>query len=135
MKRIILRGDAVFLGLAGIFGLVSDLLSHYGGSGSFGTTFYRNPLVIGVVEAHSLAILTAATMWYFSKKHTATFGNWAGLSAHLICGISNILWFDVFISVGAAGKGMAITALHFVFAALNALVILKMFNTIDHPAK
>lgn len=70
MRRIVLRVDAVFLAVAGVFGLVSDLLSYASGSGPFGHTFYQNPTVIGVVEAHGLAVLTAGTLWFLASHHT-----------------------------------------------------------------
>jgi hypothetical protein len=78
MRTMILRVDVIFLGLPGLFGVASDLLSYVSGSGPFGTTFYENPTVIGVVEAHALALLTAA-LWYFARKQASTFGNWIGL--------------------------------------------------------
>jgi hypothetical protein len=64
MCRIALRVDAVFLTVACVFGLISDLQSSTSGSGPFGQTFYQNPTVIGVVEAHGLAVLTAGTLWF-----------------------------------------------------------------------
>ncbi len=125
MRRTILRGDAVFLGLAGLFGLASDLLSYLSGAGPFGTTFYENPTVIGVVEAHSLAVLTAGTLWYFAQKHEGTFGSWIGLFAHLVLGVSNMIWFDVFTRVQAETQGLVVTIVHFVFVTLNAFLIVK----------
>jgi hypothetical protein len=67
MHRIVLRVDAAFLTVAGVFGLVSDLQSYGSGSGPFGHTFTRTDRV-GVVEAHGLAVLTAGT----SRCHTGT---------------------------------------------------------------
>ena len=125
MRRTILRADAVFLALAGVFGLVSDLLSHLSGTGPFGTTFYENPIVIGVVEAHALAVLTAVTLWYLSQKQAGTFGNWVGVCAHLILGGSNIIWFEVFGRVQAETQGVAVTLVHLAFATLNALLIVR----------
>jgi len=75
VRRIALRVDAAFLFIAGLFGLVSDLQSYASASGPFGPTFYQNPSVIGVVEAHSLAVLTAGTLWFLSTQSHGTF--WA----------------------------------------------------------
>ena len=125
MRTTILRVDAIFLGLAGLFGVVSDLLSYLSGSGPFGRTFYENPTVIGVVEAHALAMLTAGALWYFAKKHDTTFGNWIGLIAHAVLGVSNIIWFDVFTRVNAQTQGVAVTVVHFLFVLLNAFVAVK----------
>jgi hypothetical protein len=73
MRRIVLRVDAAFLTVAGVFGLVSDLQSYASGSGPFGQTFYQNPTVIGVVEAHGLAVLTAGTLWFLATHHMGRF--------------------------------------------------------------
>lgn len=68
LRRTTLRVDAGFLAVAGLFGLVGDVLSYVSGAGPFGTTFYQNPTVIGVVDArarrsdrrHTLALFTKA---------------------------------------------------------------------------
>jgi hypothetical protein len=41
MRRTVLRVDAAFLTVAGVFGLVSDLQSYTSASGPFGDTFTR----------------------------------------------------------------------------------------------
>ena len=125
MRSTILRADAVFLAVAGVFGLISDLLSYSSGTGPFGTTFHQNATVIGVVEAHSLAVLTGVTLWYLSQKEAGTFGNWLGLCTHLVLGGSNIIWFDVFRRTQAETQGVAVTIVHFVFVALNAVVMIR----------
>ena len=125
VRRTTLRVDAVFLMLAGVFGLVADILSYRSGVGPFGTTFFQNPTVIGVVEAHALAVLTAVTLWYCSQQQASTFGHWVGLSAHLVLGGSNIIWFEVFSRVQAEAQGVAVTVVHFLFVALNAFLIIR----------
>ena len=80
MRRLVLRIDALFLTVAGVFGLVSDLQSYASGRGPFGQTFYHNPTVSGVVEAHGLAVLTAGTLWFLATHHTGHFGHWLRLS-------------------------------------------------------
>ena len=134
LRRTTLRVDAVFLILAGVFGLVGDVLSYVSGAGPFGATFYENPTVIGVVEAHSLAVLTAVTLWHSSQRNAGTFGNWVGLTAHLVLGGSNIIWFDVFRNVQAEAQGVAVTVVHFVFVALNAFLALSGGNSRDQVA-
>jgi hypothetical protein len=120
MRRIILRVDAVFLTVAGVSGLVSDLQSYASGSGPFGQTFYQNPTVIGVVEAHGLAVLTAGTLWFLATHHTGCFGHWVALTAHAVMGGSNIVWFDVFTRVQAETQGVAVTVVHFAFIIIRA---------------
>ena len=125
MRRILLRVDAAFLSVAGLFGLVSDLQSYASGSGPFGQTFYQNPTVIGVVEAHGLAVLTAATLWFLATDHTGRFGHGVAVVAHAVMGGSNIVWFEVFTRVQAETQGIAVTVVHFAFVAVNAYFILS----------
>ena len=124
MSRLVLRIDALFLTAAGVFGLVSDLQSYVSGTGPFGQTFYQNPTVIGVVEAHGLAVLIAGTLWFLAEHHTGRFGHWVALTAHAVMGGSNIVWFDVFTRVQAETQGVAVTVVHFAFVALNAFFII-----------
>lgn len=131
MKKLVLRFDSIFLGLAGIFGIAADLLSHFSGSGPFGMHFYKNPIVITGVEAHAFAVMTAGLLWYFSTVKNWAAGNWFGIIAHLICGVSNILWFDIFRSVNAATQGVIDTTVHFIFVILNAIVIFKQSRNLE----
>ena len=123
MRRTVLRGDAVFLTLAGLFGLTADLLSYVAGTGPFGRTFYQDPTVIGVVEAHALAIVIAATLWHHARTGASHHGQWAGIAAHAVMGVSNIVWFDVFSRVQAETQGVAVTVVHFVFIAGHAALM------------
>ena len=125
MRRIVLRIDAVFLTVAGVFGLVSDLQSYVSGSGPFGQTFYQNPTVIGVVEAHGLAVLTAATLWFLATHYAGRFGHWVAVVAHAVMGGSNIVWFEVFTRVQAEIQGIAVTVVHFAFVAVNVYFIIS----------
>ena len=125
MRRLVLRIDALFLTVAGVFGLISDLQSYASGSGPFGQTFYQNPTVIGVVEAHGLAILTAGTLWFLATHHTGRFGHWVAVVAHAVMGGSNIVWFEVFTRVQAETQGIAVTVVHFAFVVVNALFVVS----------
>jgi len=80
--------------------------------------------VIGVVEAHGLAVLTAGTLWFFATHHPGRLGHAVALIAHAIMGGSNIVWFDVFTRVQAETKGVAVTVVHFAFVAVNAILII-----------
>ena len=88
--------------------------------------------MIGVVEAHALAVLTAVTLAYCSQRRTGAFGHSVGLSAHLVLGGSNIIWFEVFSRVQAEAQGVAVTVVHFLFVALNAFLIVRGGE--DRPA-
>jgi len=125
LRKLILRLDAAFLSLAGILGVLTALMSYTSGSGPFRDTFQGNPTVAGAVETHALAILVAALLWYFSQQRRMTPGNWIGLFAHLVMGGGNILWFGLFMRVQAETLGIAVTALHLLFAALHLGLLVR----------
>jgi hypothetical protein len=132
MRRLLLRVDAAFLTVTGIFGLLSDLQSYVSGTGPFGHTFYQNPTVIGVVEAHGLAVLMATTLWFLAKHHRGRFGHGVAMLAHGVLGVSNIVWFDVFTRVQAETQGIAVTVVHGAFVALNAYFVVKTARAGDY---
>ena len=132
MRRTVLRVDAAFLTVAGVFGLISDLQSYASGGGPFGQTFYQNPTVIGVVEAHGLAVLTAGTLWFLATHHTGGFGHWVAIIAHAVMGGSNIIWFEVFTRVQAESQGIAVTVGHFAFVAINAYFVVSAARPVQN---
>jgi hypothetical protein len=125
MRAIVLRVNAAFLALAGVFGLVSDLQSYVYGIGPFGRTFFQNSTVIGVVEAHGLALLIAGILWFVAGDRSRNFGHWIALIAHAVMGVSNIVWFDVFRNVQSEAQGVAITVAHFAFIGVHAFFIAR----------
>lgn len=125
MKKTVLQIDAAFLGLAGVFSVCADLVSYLAGKGPFGEAFYHNPFVISAVEAHLFAVVTAGRLWLYSKEKDTSSGNWLGIIAHLICGVSNVIWFDVFYRVNASTQGFIITVIHFLFVTLNGIALIK----------
>ena len=124
-RRLVLRVDALFLTVAGVFGLISDLQSYVSGSGPFGQTFYQNPTVIGVVEAHGLAVLTAGTLWFLATHHSGRFGHAVALIAHAIMGGSNVIWFDVFMCCTGRDARCGSDGRTFAFVAVNAFFLIR----------
>lgn len=132
MKKIVLRIDGTFLILAGTFGFVADLLSYFSGIGPFGPKFHNDPFVISGVEAHLFGLMTGVLLWHFSRSINGDYaGNWAAVGAHLICGISNIAWFGVFVAVNGATQGVVVTIVHFLFVVLNFIVIAKRTDAVQ----
>jgi hypothetical protein len=110
--------------LAGVFGLVGDILStipawavrHDVLSEPHRDQRRRGPPWRNAARRHPLVR---------SQQHAGTFGHWVGFSAHLVLGGSNIIWFEVFRRVQAEAQGVAVTAVHFLFVALNAFLIIR----------
>jgi hypothetical protein len=66
MRRLVLRIDALFLTVAGVFGLVSDLQSYASARGPFGQTFYQSP---------TSSALSRRTGSPFSPQASVVFGD------------------------------------------------------------
>jgi hypothetical protein len=113
--RRLLFVDALFLVVMGVFGIASDLASYIAGLGTFRSTFLNDPRVIGVIEAHGLALLTGiAGFAHASSSHTR-YWHLHFAATHLLLGGSNIAFFSVFTVVEATIMGIAVTAIHFMF--------------------
>jgi hypothetical protein len=121
---LLLRVDGWFLILSGCFGLAADLASYLGGIGPFGPVFHNDPTVIGVVEAHGLAILTGIAACMTRAGMTGRYWHWHLAAAHALLGGSNVAFFDMFEQVGAHAGGIAITAVHFGLVAVQAALAL-----------
>ena len=120
-KRTLLLVDAAFLIIMGVFGLVSDLASYVAGSGSFQGVFMNDPRVIGVVEAHGLAILTGVAGFAHLSSSGRSYWHLHFATTHLLFGGANIAFFGVFSMVQAVLIGTAVTAIHFAFAVAQVI--------------
>jgi hypothetical protein len=109
--------DGWFLILSGCFGLAADLASYFGGAGPFGPVFHNDPTVIGVVEAHGLAVLTGIAV---CVTRGGRYWHWHLAATHALLGGANVAFFAVFEQVGARAGGIAVTAVHFGLVAVQA---------------
>ena len=112
---LLLRLDALFLVLSGCFGLASDLASYLAGAGPFGAVFHGDPTVIGVIEAHGLAVLTGIAAGAVGTKVAGRYWHLHLAATHALLGGANVAFFAVFEQVGARTGGIAVTAVHFAF--------------------
>lgn len=108
----LIRIDGLFLIVSGCFGLAADLASYFGGIGPFGPVFHGDPTVIGVVEAHGLAVLTGIAACTGFAGRSRRYWHWHLAATHLLLGGANIAFFQVFEQVGARAGGIGITAVH-----------------------
>jgi hypothetical protein len=100
---------------------VSDLASYVAGSGSFQGVFMNDPRVIGVVEAHGLAILTGVAGFAHLSSSGRSYWHLHFATTHLLFGGANIAFFGVFSMVQAVLMGTVVTVIHFVFAGAQVI--------------
>ena len=125
-RALLLGLDGLFLVLSGCFGLAADLASYFAGAGPFGAVFLGDPTVIGVVEAHGLAVLTGVAVWAVGTKVSGRYWHWHLAATHALLGGANIAFFEVFEQVGARPGGIAVTAVHFLFVAVQTAAAIRI---------
>lgn len=123
MRTLILRTDAILLALFGLFGLVMDLLGYFAGLGAWKVVFLHNPLAVGAVEAHGLALIVAVLLIRHAPANDTVIWHLTALAVHLLLGLCNLLFWQVFINVGLLPLGIVATLYHFIFVIANGLAV------------
>ena len=108
----------------GTMAAITDLMAYFTGMGPFGDTYYQKSITIGGFEAHCLAIILGVILFTKSKSD-GHFFNKIAATIHIVLGISNLIWFNVFFETGSVGMGYATTIAHFLLASFNLLAIYK----------
>ena len=121
----LLRLDGLFLLAMGSAVVAMDLWSYGAGAGPFAATFLRDPLVIGVVEAHGLAALVGVMTMAKAKRGDGAI-HLLLAATHLLLGTANIAFFAVFDALGGAPQGIIVTSIHFAFAIANTVALIRL---------
>jgi hypothetical protein len=134
-RRSILRSDALFLGIAGAGGFVSDVLGVFYARGPVGTIVAAAPHAgIGFIEAHGLAFIVACLLW-----RAAPARSWHVTAAmvHLLLGTANLACWQIFVAADMLAVGYITTALHGLFVALQlaAAVPNARVSSSDEPER
>jgi hypothetical protein len=124
LRKLMLQTDGLTLGLFGLFGLTMDLLSYFTGVGAWGQQFFHNPTAVGVVEAHGLAICVAVLLFTMSTQEVKTPWHTLGLAAHALMGVSNLIFWQVFVDVNLLPMGYITTIYHWLFVAAHLAALL-----------
>lgn len=123
MRILILRADAIPLVLFGLSGITLDLLGYFAGIGVWSDIFFNNPLAIGAVEAHGLAIIIAVLLLRYATIEDTRVWHVTAVAVHLLLGICNLVFWQVFINAGIVPIGIVATTYHFVFIAANGVAL------------
>ena len=117
IQRMILRANALFIGLAGAAGVIFDLRGAWYGAGPQGRILADVPhAAIGFVEAHGLAVILAVLLWRAAPGRA-----WHLTAAAIVAllGTSNLLFWPLFAAADAMAMGYVTTTLHWTFFALQ----------------
>jgi hypothetical protein len=116
-RRIILRANAVFLLVAGASGMAADLAGAFFAIGPQRQILAAAPhAAIGFVEAHGLAFIIGVLLW---RAEPARLWHFTAAAVHLLLGISNLVFWQIFIAADALWGGYVTTSLHGAFVILQ----------------
>jgi hypothetical protein len=119
MRQRLLRANALYIGVAGIAGLVFDVRGVLFGLGPQGQVLANAPhAAIGFVEAHGLAAILAVLLW-----RAAPLRSWhlTAAAMEILLGTSNLVFWQIFIAGDALAVGYLTTILHWLFVTAHVL--------------
>ncbi|HEY9010460.1 MAG TPA: hypothetical protein VIN06_05540 [Devosia sp.] len=115
-KRLLLVNGLVLGTVAFVAGII-DLVGVFGGAGPL-AQFVGQPVMVGMFEAHCLALLTSVLMLVHRRADGALW-NLVGGIMHLVFFTANLMFWQFFVDTSAVPMGTAITAMHLVFLVLE----------------
>lgn len=124
VRQLILRANALYIGIAGCAGVIFDIRGVLYGLGPQGRALAEAPHAgIGFVEAHGLAVIIAVVLWRARPERAA---HLTALAVVALLGTANLAFWRVFVAMDALTMGYVTTALHWTFAALNLAAAVQL---------
>jgi hypothetical protein len=118
-KGLLLVNGVVLAGVA-FAQAMFDLSGAFLGLGPTGSVLFHNPDAIGYLEAHGLALMAAVLL--IGHRNASHAGwHWFAALVHLLLGASNLLFWSSFTTYGLVPMGIAATAMHAAFFALQLI--------------
>src|SRR5690349_20145524 len=116
--RALLLANGAILGVVALAAALADLAGHFVNLGPMGPQLYENSDAIGFFEAHGLALI-AAILLLRNRSAAGPAWNFTAAAVHLVLGGANLLFWPVFAENNLVPMGVATTAMHAVFFALE----------------
>jgi hypothetical protein len=124
VRHLILRANALYIGVAGFAGMIFDIRGVLYGLGPQGRALANAPYAgIGFVEAHGLAVILAVLLWRAKPERSAHF---TAAAVVALLGTANLAFWQAFIAMDALVMGYVTTALHWTFVVLNLAAALNV---------
>ena len=115
IRKLILRTNALYIGVAGLAGLLFDIRGILFGLGPQGRLLASAPHAgIGFVEAHGLAVILAVMVWRAAPARSA---HAAAITMEVLLGTANLAFWQMFVATDALTVGYVTTVLHWTFVA------------------
>ena len=124
VRQLILRANALYIGVAGCAGMIFDIRGVLYGLGPQGRALAEAPYAgIGFVEAHGLAVILAVVLWRARPERAA---HLTALAVVALLGTANLAFWQAFVAMDALSMGYVTTALHWTFVALNLAAAVQL---------
>lgn len=120
-KGLLLANGVILTGVAG-FSALADLAGHYLGRGPF-AMYEGNLDSIAFYEAHGLGLIVALLLVAYRNWPTARW-HWIAAAMHTLLGGANLMFWPIFAEMNALPMGIAATAMHWTFVALQVVAAL-----------
>ena len=117
MRQRILRANALYLLVASIGGLLSDITGAFLARGPQSRILDSEPAAaIGFLEAHGLALIIAVLLW-----RAVPLRSWhlTAVAVHVLLGTANLIFWEYFVAVDMLAAGYVTTFLHWLFVGLQ----------------
>jgi hypothetical protein len=115
-KRLLLVNGLLLGTVAFVAGII-DLAGAFGGAGPL-AQFVGQPVMVGMFEAHCLALLTTILM-LVHRNADGPLWNLVGAVMHLVFFTANLMFWQFFVDTRAVPMGTVITAMHLIFFVLE----------------
>jgi hypothetical protein len=119
IRQGILRANAIFLLVAATSGFLTDVLGIFFSVGAQAPIIGSAPNAgIGFIEAHGLAFIIGVLLW-----RAAPVRSWhlTAAGVHVLLGVSNLVFWPIFVAADALWAGYVTTTLHWSFVALQLI--------------
>src|SRR5262245_51496629 len=132
-RRVILRANAVYLGLGAVGGFFFlDLPGIVSNVGPGGRVLANAPhAAIGFVEAHGLAFILSVLLW---RAEPARSWHVTGATIGLLLGTCNLIFWQIFVDGEALAMGYVTTGLHWIFAVVQSWVAMRATDGMPETA-
>ena len=117
VRKALLVADAIFLLLASTGGMIADLAGAFADIGPQRNVLGPAPhAAIGFVEAHGLAFIIGVLLW---RAEPLRSWHLTAAAVHVLLGISNLVFWQMFIAADMLAMGWVTTVLHWLVVALQ----------------
>lgn len=118
-RKALLVANAIYLLVASAGGFTADLIGAFTGIGPQKSILGSAPYAaIGFVEAHGLAFIMGILLWRAEPRRS---WHLTAVAVHVLLGVSNLVFWKIFVVSDMLLMGYVTTTLHWLFVAAQSV--------------